>query len=472
MVLSFLKLNKLANGEAFTLSCPVCCRCHSFEWHRFLCLDVFCHTEVVVNFHDEKELAAYEKSRLRVQGVWLRLELMTLVDLEGNNVSKMLPVAFMFRLQSNDSDRMPGACLAWSFGGYSLIFSTNNHPKLPGVSKNWTHATLWNRNKPSLNAEASHRRDPKKMRRISFLTGVAVMLFRAVFPPIMGKKLNRSWSFVGRKSMVFQVCEELKSQCRFGESKHQAKATGDTDGIFSCSTLKTYIEQGCRFANWAKSVHNCRDLSQARQFVDEYLQKDVDRGLSPWTVKLERAALSKLYRCSASEWNVDIPQRERSDITRSRHEVARDYGFSEEKNADLVAFLRGTGLRRHEAEAVRPCDIHCSGNRVTVDVINGKGGKRRSVTVLEAFSDSVVKYAGSSKKPLFGRIKSHCDVHGYRGEYAKALYEAHARAEIPPTDRYFCRGDKKGVVYDRQAMAVVSRNLGHERLSVVAVNYL
>ena len=63
------------------------------------------------------------------------------------------------------------------------------------------------------------------------------------------------------------------------------------------------------------------------------------------------------------------------------------------------------------------------------------------------------------------------DKHGYRREYAQAVYESIARsvAEIPRKDRYICRGDRKGVIYDKQ---YVSRQLGHNRVSVIAVHYL
>ncbi|WP_172807850.1 hypothetical protein [Christensenella intestinihominis] len=39
-------------------------------------------------------------------------------------------------------------------------------------------------------------------------------------------------------------------------------------------------------------------------------------------------------------------------------------------------------------------------------------------------------------------------------------------------EKYYCRRDKKGIVYDRQAMLYVSRQLGHNRVSVIAGNYL
>ena len=39
-------------------------------------------------------------------------------------------------------------------------------------------------------------------------------------------------------------------------------------------------------------------------------------------------------------------------------------------------------------------------------------------------------------------------------------------------DAYVCRGELKGTIYDRKAMAIVSDALGHNRISVIAGHYL
>lgn len=75
---------------------------------------------------------------------------------------------------------------------------------------------------------------------------------------------------------------------------------------------------------------------------------------------------------------------------------------------------------------------------------------------------------------IFSRVPSHMDVHGYRREYAQALYNSLARPvdKIPKRDKYICRGDKKGVIYDKKAMLCVSRQLGHNRISIIAGHHL
>lgn len=73
-----------------------------------------------------------------------------------------------------------------------------------------------------------------------------------------------------------------------------------------------------------------------------------------------------------------------------------------------------------------------------------------------------------------GQIKNRMDEHAYRREYAQKKYEQLARSveELPRKERYICRKDKKGVVYDKKAMRKVSNNLGHERISVIAQSYI
>lgn len=213
---------------------------------------------------------------------------------------------------------------------------------------------------------------------------------------------------------------------------------------------------------------------ELRQFVPEYIRREIDRGLSAWTVRTEVAAISKLYQVPTTSWGISLPSRKREDIIRSRGAAARDAHFSEKKNADLVAFLRGSGLRRSEAEAVRPCDIHSNDAGVFVEVRKGKGGKARTVTVTQAAQALVVSYQGEGQRAIWGKIESSCDVHSYRREYAAARYAELARDPhtLPPNERYLCRGSRRGEVYDRAALAQVSQDLGHNRLEVVVTNYL
>ena len=278
-------------------------------------------------------------------------------------------------------------------------------------------------------------------------------------------------------SMVYQVEQTLMAQLRIGESKYAAKireGTNAPEGIFSYGTLETYLKQGCTFAKWARAEHGCNTLAKARAFVEPFLQDGIDRGLSASTLKTQRAALCKLYKCHAEDLNITLPIRHRADITRSRGVAARDYGFSLKNNADIIAFAKATGLRSHELEKVAPKQIQETDGKLYVLQVKGKNGKIRDIEVLPGHYGDVAKFAGPGNSRIFPEIPSHMDTHGYRREYAAAFYKLVARPldSLDKKQKYFCRNDKRGVVYDRAAMLYVSRQLGHNRISVIAGNYL
>ena len=115
-----------------------------------------------------------------------------------------------------------------------------------------------------------------------------------------------------------------------------------------------------------------------------------------------------------------------------------------------------------------------------VNIIKGKGGKFRYARVLPKYESYIKrlreKYIseGRENERLFEDIPKRLEAHRYRGDYAKALYSIIARdvKSIPPKERYCMRGDRKGEVLDKVAMYVASRNLGHNRIDVIARNYL
>ena len=174
---------------------------------------------------------------------------------------------------------------------------------------------------------------------------------------------------------------------------------------------------------------------------------------------------------------VELPTRRRSDITRSRTEKAHDREFSEQRNQDVVDFCKGTGLRKHELAKVKGKDVYTRNGKVYVHT-KGKGGKEREVEVLPEYQKHVLSCAKRVKSGelIFqkGQIKNRMDEHAYRREYAQKKYEQLARPveELPRRERYVCRKDKRGVVYDKKAMRKVSNNLGHERISVIAQSYI
>jgi len=105
--------------------------------------------------------------------------------------------------------------------------------------------------------------------------------------------------------------------------------------------------------------------------------------------------------------------------------------------------------------------------------IKGKGGRLRDCPILSKEAVEQIKNTPNGQN-VWSKIPSRADIHSYRAEYCKSLYQLHARpiAEIPKDDKYYCRSDLKGVVYDKKAMLIASQALGHNRISVIAGHYL
>lgn len=274
------------------------------------------------------------------------------------------------------------------------------------------------------------------------------------------------------KGLTKQVQEALDEKLKIGHSKYADKKSGIANNhIYSWSTYRAYLKHGCYFVKWAKNEYGCRTLGDARQHVDAYLQKRIDDGLSPYTQKLEASAIAKIYGCRTDDF-IKTETRHRADITRSRGEKVRDKHFSEERNKDFVNFCKATGLRRSELKTLKTEQLSYDSDTKTFNLtIIGKGGRLRETLVL---SDEAVNRIQNANGIVWPKIPNGADIHAYRADYCTAIYDKFARniAEIPKEDRYCCRGDLKGIWYDKKAMEIASKALGHNRISVIAGHYI
>jgi len=277
-------------------------------------------------------------------------------------------------------------------------------------------------------------------------------------------------------SLVHQVKEKLNSITRYGQSKHQDKLDHIAGNyIYSYDTRKAYLRHGCDFVLWCRDVYGCRILEDCRQYAAAYIAMLQQKGQSPSTLKLKAAAIAKLYSCTTAELGIVTPDRRRADITRSRGIKKSDKHFSETRNEDLIAFCRGTGLRNHkELQQLHGNQLECDndGQYWLMNIV-GKGGKKRNVPVLPDYEDVIAKYCRNAGDGLvWPHVSSHADIDSYRADYAMAWYERLARDEIPKSEQYHCRRELVGVTYDKAAMQIVSRYLGHNRIGEIAGHYL
>ena len=242
-----------------------------------------------------------------------------------------------------------------------------------------------------------------------------------------------------RKSLTEQVKDNLNSKLAIGESKYKAKLkNAHTEKIYSWSTYKAYLKHCCYFVKWCKEQpaderigHKVRTLEECRLFVEKWIQSEIDRGQSPYTIKLELASLAKLYGCSTRDFDISTPQRKRSNITRSRGKAERDKNFSEKNNADLITFCKCTGLRRGERSQIRGNDLIEKDGKYFLHITkNTKGGLTRVSPIIgnKEEIELVLKLCNKSgKDKIFPNPSENADIHSYRGEYAARIYNAHKR---------------------------------------------
>ena len=274
-----------------------------------------------------------------------------------------------------------------------------------------------------------------------------------------------------------QLHDILREKYKLGRgvAKHEIKDNHNaTRFIHSSRTYETYRQQIGHFADWCK-VKGIKDIPTAEKAVNEYMEKLSADGKSASSQSTALCALAKVFDKRTTDFGYKLPERRRSEIKRSRYAVARDKHFNPNsiENQALIKFCVSTGLRRDELKHLNGSDLRFKDGRAYLYVHDGtKGGKSRNIEILGniKFVTNMCKRADNGR--VFPKVHSCADIHSYRATYARNLYLKYARTEIPREDRYICRGDYKGKVFDKRAMAIVSQNLGHNRIGVIASNYL
>ena len=267
----------------------------------------------------------------------------------------------------------------------------------------------------------------------------------------------------------------LESKAAYGESRYAAKLDGsDRDKIFSYNTMAKYKQIARDFSKFVDAREpGLRRKKDAIKHIDPYLRSLQDAGASAWTQQTTRSGLTKIFGQDHS--TIVLDQKERRNIIRSRLDTEYARHFSVSKNTDLINFCQNTGLRRSELEKLRPDQLHFRSDGQAYLTIKGKGGKVREAIILNNDPATLAKIQNTPTGELvWGRVHGAANIHGYRGEYATKLYNQLARPikELKQRDIYSCRKDLAGARYDKAAMRIVSNNLGHNRIDVIAANYL
>lgn len=188
---------------------------------------------------------------------------------------------------------------------------------------------------------------------------------------------------------------------------------------------------------------------------------------------MEASALAKIYDCTTNDF-VKTAVRHRSDITRSRKKAKRDKNFSETKNKEFIDFCKATGLRKQELKCLRGTQLIYKNGIHYIAVTSGaKGEKYRECPIISNV-EAIIKRMNEAGIGKVWTYVPDMDVHSYRSEYCTEIYNTLARPidKIPKKERYYCKKDLKGKCYDKRAMLIASRCLGHNRVSIIAEHYL
>lgn len=316
----------------------------------------------------------------------------------------------------------------------------------------------------------------------------------------MGRWDKKKKKYTLRKDMQGRLDSYLKNGKNSSRDRDKnSKEDLTKNKIYSYVTYKNYKRSCYKFADYLythnKEVRQLKDLKI--KHINNYLQYMVVKGYSAPTINSSKAAIAKLMQVSSKEF-LETPRVKRKNITRSRGEAMRDKHISAETENYYAKFTTAIGGRRSEMEELRGTDlvikpltinvkdkygnIHVktlSNKYPQIRIRNGKGGKERFVPIFGKDKKETIEIVNFFKKAgnekVFGKLPSHYDNHFYRGQYAKRAYKNFARPIRDIADKkevYYCRKEKKGEAYDRNAMLIASQYLGHNRVDVIARHYL
>ena len=267
-----------------------------------------------------------------------------------------------------------------------------------------------------------------------------------------------------------------------GTSKHADKliygGKPAPDKIYTNTTLKSYLDGWNRFCDYLETANlKSRNLSELEPHVQPFVGWLLGMSYSAHTIHTWVAAVCKVLGLPLA--NYVLPKRQRKDITRSRYPVKSDVHFAAHKHLDLITYCRCVGPRnKKELQQIRGTDLcQLPDGGYAVHIVKGKGGKERYAPVYGSATEVdlvVAMMQEAGEQLVFPHVHSAADIHSYRAEYACRVYKAHARSleVIPRKEKYICRKDMAGTVYDKMAMKIASEALGHSRLDVIALSYL
>lgn len=302
---------------------------------------------------------------------------------------------------------------------------------------------------------------------------------------------------MGRKSknIKIQLNNRVNDLLRIGQKKVKNDRTNANraEGIHSIKTADTYRQTVNLFADYLKNqgVRNIEDIT--RDHVQGFMLSRADN--SAYTHSKDISAINKILDTRYTVREFGLPQRSYSHICNNRGLAVRDTSEAL-RNREQLEFVRCTGIRRGSIATITPEQAlrDAQGQVIGFHVVE-KGGRERNAVVIEQERLRITELVNQREQengkniPMFNAVDSNANPHYARREYAQQLYSDLREAAKQEQDYYvgmremfinqsnleraisrFSKEDIKG--YERDILAEVSQNLGHNRIDVVLYHYL
>lgn len=251
---------------------------------------------------------------------------------------------------------------------------------------------------------------------------------------------------MARLNIKYNLKQELQQMACYGQSKHDdkmktlrdrklARAKGATyqqslsinyskDKIYSFNTMETYQKEVSRFGGWLiENGHKKITLQQAKDYIQPYIDYQISRGLSSYSINTSLSAICKATH--ANIYDYERPQRSIANISRGTGNKIHDER-NERVAAELLDANRLLGLRRSELKRLKAKDIQVHDNYVVVHS-KGKGGKyNQQLFIHDDEKERVLalKHGLNDNDYVFSRelFRNDADLHHQRELRAKDLY--------------------------------------------------
>ena len=297
----------------------------------------------------------------------------------------------------------------------------------------------------------------------------------------MGKKANFQREYTQMLNLHDcrgQSKHAVKMQ-KLKEAKEQGILYEPVRGIYSSTTMQTYKQACSLFSKYLRENHpEVKRFKDGKKYIGEWLTT-LEASHSAWTLTTYGMGLCCAYDINKSDIGFKFPKRKRENIIRSRDGLS--FRDSDLKYRDAQIFCAGTGARRCGITRVRKDDIRQREDGLYEVFFREKNNMTGWRLVLPEFQEEILRIFNESpgykmqngEMRLFPKFALPQELHSYRALYCCKLYEYLDQLHIYNTGEiYHCRGDMKGLSFDKGVLAECSSQMFHSRLDVIVTNYL